>query len=205
MKTNQLTINVNMGDCCKENSTPATPASTPAATEEFQNASHVIEGLTAGAQSVEEFEKAIEKAGFASLKVNPFLARSLKVNPEFHQIIGDGCIMIPTIFRGPGGGGHPLFLRTGQSAPVGIVVSETGVYESRIHRTSGRSEQLRPGDEAVLAFRNAEGRTVLKMEMEVLDGKGDGEVILTAKKCPCGKVVVVILEAIVEIIKLVTN
>ncbi len=203
MKTNQLTINVNMGDCCKETDAPATVTSS--SNEEFQNAAHVIENLTSDIHSTDEFEQVLEKAGFASLKINPFLARSVQFNPEFHEIIGDGCIMIPTIFKGPGGGGHPLFLRAGQSAPVGIMVSERGVYESRLHRESGKSEELRPGDDVLLAFRNAEGRTVLKMEMEVSEGKGGKGVTLTAKKCPCGKVVVIVLEAVVELIKLLTK
>ena len=72
--------------------------------------------------------------------------------------------------------------------------------ESRLHRTSGKSDELREGDEAILAFRSAEGRTVLKMEM-VVKGDGEGGVILTAKKCKCKDVVIIVLEAVVAIIK----
>jgi hypothetical protein len=196
MKTNQLTINVKMGDSSNENPTKLDGKPNTS----FANSAEIIQRLTEQAGSSDEFEKIVDKAGFASVKVNPFLARPAHFNEEFHSVIGDGCIMLPTILGYKGGPTHPSRLRVGESTPLGLIVSDRGVMESRLLRTSGKSDELREGDEAVLAFRSAEGRTVLKMEM-VVKGDGEGGVILTAKKCKCKDVVIIVLEAVVAIIK----
>ncbi|HHG85566.1 MAG TPA: hypothetical protein ENJ82_12535 [Bacteroidetes bacterium] len=179
MKTNHLTINVNMGQGCEENtelninSTNGYPA--------VENSEHTISKLLSGKETPEQMEKILSEAQLGSIRVNPFLARNLEFPEEMAGVIGDGCIHLPAIFGGKLGHTDPNQLRPGQSTTVGVLVSSRGVIGTELARISGKSEKLQEGDEIELTLRAANGRKLAAWEMKIEDQDPNGGITATFK------------------------